>query len=69
MYMEETLYNHYPNYTIKYINNIINTNDVILNYYYEIGFLINKPIAIKYIISRRLNNIIYGFNLKKIKSL
>ena len=67
--MEETLYNHYPNYTIKYINNIINTNDVILNYYYEIGFLINKPIAIKYIISRRLNNIIYGFNLKKIKSL
>ena len=69
MYMEENLYYYYPNYTIKYINNIINTNDVILNYYYEIGFLINKPIAIKYIISRRLNNIIYGFNLKKIKSL
>jgi uncharacterized protein (UPF0333 family) len=69
MYMEENLYYYYPNYTIKYINNIINTNDVILNYYYDIGFLTNIPLATKYIISRRLNNIIYGFNLKKIKSL
>jgi len=69
MYMEENLYYYYPNHTIKYINNIINTNDVILNYYYNIGFLTNKPLATKYIISRRLNNIIYGFNMKKIKSL